>query len=91
MAVTPGQKNAVISALRTSLEQLDRNLYELGHIRDLVADLSIGSVTDQELTGDNAGLAASDIVAAYNNVVALLTEDTAARRASRHKIGHGTL
>jgi hypothetical protein len=88
---TPSQTNNVVSSLRAGLEQLDRTLYQLHQIQDYVADLGIGNITNADLTGDNAGLQATDIVAAYNNVVALLTEDTAARRASRHKISHGNV
>ncbi len=91
MAVTPTQKNAVITVFRASVEQLDRSLAELARIQTLVIDLGISTITDNDLLGDNAGLAAADIVTAYTNIAALLTEDTLARRASRHKIGHGTL
>lgn len=88
---TPTQINAVVSALRAATEQLDRTLYQLHTIQDYVTDLGIGNITNADLTGDNAGLQASDVVAAYNAVTALLNEDVAARRQARHKISHGNV
>jgi septation ring formation regulator EzrA len=91
MAATPTQINKVVTTLRDLVEQLDRNLAELARVRDIVSDLGMTTLTNADLTGDNAGLAATDVIAAYTYISALVGEDTPARRATRHKIGRGGL
>ena len=91
MAVTPAQKTQWISAVRSGSEQLNRVLSQLADLRDIYTDLNLSTIVDGDLTGDNAGLAAADVNAALTTVNAILTEFTAARRASLNKIGHGSL
>jgi hypothetical protein len=89
MAATSTQKSAFVTAFRAYTEQHRRIMDQAIQLQALYTDLGLSTITDADLTGDNAGLSAADVQAALSTVGTMLTEYTAARRASLNRISHG--
>jgi hypothetical protein len=89
MAATSTQKSAFVTAFRAYTEQHRRIMDQAIQLQALYTDLGLSTITDADLTGDNAGLLAADVNAALTTAGAIIGEWTAARRASYNKLGHG--
>jgi hypothetical protein len=89
MAASSQQKQNFVTSFRAFSEQLARVLAQGQNLKDLYTDLGLSGIVDADLTGDNAGLSATDVQAALSTVGTMLTEYTAARRATLNKISHG--
>jgi hypothetical protein len=90
MAATSLQKQKFVTGFRALAEQVARTMAQAATYKDMYTDLGLSSgITDADLVDDNAGLSAADVTAALGTVNSMLTEYTAARRASLNKISHG--
>ena len=89
MAATANQKAAFVTAFRAYTEQHRRIMDQALQLQSLYTDLGLSTITDADLTGENAGLLAADVNAALSTAGALIGEWTATRRASYNRISHG--